>query len=145
MRAPANGRADDVRPEVLDFKPYVPGLSIDEIRDKYGLSQVIKLASNENPLGTSPIVQRVLRDRASLAFRYAQSGNPRLVEALSRHHGIDNARIVVGNGSDEIIDLIVRVQAMTGRRVNPEEFKAVRTVGDVLDCLEKLLAEHAGE
>lgn len=114
MRAPANGRADDVRPEVLDFKPYVPGLSIDEIRDKYGLSQVIKLASNENPLGTSPIVQRVLRDRAPLAFRYAQSGNPRLVEALSRHHGIDSSRIVVGNGSDEIIDLIVRVRAVPG-------------------------------
>lgn len=47
--------------------------------------------------------------------------------------------------SIDAIDLIVRVQAMTGRRVNPEEFKAVRTVGDVLDCLEKLLAEHASE
>jgi histidinol-phosphate aminotransferase len=104
-----------VRPEVLGFEPYTPGLSIEEIKARYGLSRVIKLASNENPLGASPLVQRVLRDRAGLAFRYPQAGSPRLVEALSRHLGVPASTIVAGNGSDEIIDLLIRVKARPGQ------------------------------
>ncbi|MDR3042907.1 MAG: histidinol-phosphate transaminase [Desulfovibrio sp.] len=103
-----------VRPEVCGFKPYTPGLSIDEIRDRYGLAHVIKLASNENPLGTSPVVQHALRHKADLAFRYAQSGNPRLTAAIAAHHGVPAERVVAGNGSDEVIDLIVRVRAVPG-------------------------------
>ncbi|WMW66524.1 histidinol-phosphate transaminase [Nitratidesulfovibrio liaohensis] len=103
-----------VRPEVCGFKPYTPGLSIDEIRDRYGLAHVIKLASNENPLGTSPVVQHALRHKANLAFRYAQSGNPRLTAAIAAHHGVPAECVVAGNGSDEIIDLIVRVRAVPG-------------------------------
>lgn len=45
--------------------------------------------------------------------------------------------------SIDAVDLIVKLQAMTGRRIKPEEFKAVRTVGDVLDCLERLLVRDA--
>ena len=41
-----------VRPEMLDFDPYVAGLSIEEIRERFGLTEIVKLASNENPLGT---------------------------------------------------------------------------------------------
>lgn len=115
MTAPRMSRPDDVRPEVLDFKPYVPGLSIDEIKDRYGLADVVKMASNENPLGTSPVVQRVLKSHADMAFRYAQSGNPRLTMAIAAHHGVDHGRVVAGNGSDEIIDLLIRVRAQPGR------------------------------
>lgn len=103
-----------VRPEVCGFTPYTPGLSIDEIRDRYGLAQIIKLASNENPLGTSPVVRQTLRRKADLAFRYAQSGNPRLTAAIAAHHGVSDLRVLAGNGSDEIIDLIVRVRAVPG-------------------------------
>ena len=49
-----------MRSLVRGFKPYTAGLSIDEIREKYGIERVIKLASNENPLGTSPLVQHTL-------------------------------------------------------------------------------------
>ncbi len=98
-----------IRPEVRGFDPYSPGLSIDEIRRRFGLDCVVKMASNENPLGASPLVMETLRSRASLVFRYAQSGNPRLVEALAAHHCLDQAHIVAGNGSDEIIDLLLRV------------------------------------
>lgn len=103
-----------MRSLVRAFKPYTAGLSIDEIRDKYGLARVIKMASNENPLGTSPFVRRVLESHAGLAFRYPQAGNPRLVKALAAHHGVSPSRIVVGNGSDEIIDLLFRVCAEPG-------------------------------
>lgn len=105
---------DSVCPQVADFKPYVAGLSIDEIRDRYGLASIIKLASNENPLGTSPMVQQTLRAKADMAFRYAQSGNPRLVKGIAEHYGLDASRIVVGNGSDEIIDLLIRVRCVSG-------------------------------
>lgn len=98
-----------IRPEVLAFDPYTPGLSIDEIRERFGLETVVKMASNENPLGVSPLVQKVIRDHADTSFRYVQAGNPRLVNAIAEHHGLPPARVVPGNGSDEIIDLLVRV------------------------------------
>jgi histidinol-phosphate aminotransferase len=104
-----------VRPEVLEFKPYSPGLGIDEIRDRSGLSNIIKMASNENPLGVSPVVEEVLRDNAPLAFRYPSAGNPCLCRAIGGHLGVDPGRIVCGNGSDEIIDLLIRITAVPGR------------------------------
>ncbi len=104
-----------VRPEVLEFKPYSPGLGIDEIRDKYGLSNVIKMASNENPLGVSPVVQDVIQKYAVMAFRYPSAGNPDLCRAISGYLEIDPQRIACGNGSDEIIDLLIRITAVPGR------------------------------
>lgn len=103
-----------VRAAVRGFEPYSPGLSIDEIQEKYGLSKVIKLASNENPLGTSPLVREALCRHAGMAFRYAQSGNPRLVRAVAGHLGVDPSSVVLGNGSDEVIDLLIRCRAEPG-------------------------------
>ncbi|WP_418765417.1 histidinol-phosphate transaminase [Mailhella sp.] len=105
---------NDVRPEVAAFESYEPGLSIAEIAERYGLSRVIKMASNENPLGVSPRVREVIAGCAGEAFRYPQSGNPRLVKALASYYGVDAGRIFVGNGSDEVIDLLFRVRAIPG-------------------------------
>lgn len=104
-----------VRSEIRALDPYVPGLSIEEIRAQYGIEQVIKMASNENPLGTSPLVQECIARHAGEAFRYPAGGNPRLVAALAAHFGVPASRIVVGNGSDEILDLLVRMLAVPGR------------------------------
>ena len=104
-----------IRPDVLAFEPYSPGLSIDEIRQRYGLESVIKMASNENPLGVSPVVRKVLCEYSAFAFRYAQSGNPKLVQALAAYHDCNPARVVPGNGSDEVIDLLVRVCPTPGK------------------------------
>jgi histidinol-phosphate aminotransferase len=98
-----------IRKEVQAFEPYSPGLSIDEIRLNFGLESVVKMASNENPLGTSPLVQKAICDHAGSVFRYAQSGNPKLVRAIADHHGMPEGHFVAGNGSDEIIDLLIRV------------------------------------
>lgn len=73
------------------------------------------MASNENPLGVSPLAQEAIRRYAPFAFRYPQSGNPRLVGALADLHGVDPGRIVAGNGSDEIIDLLIRLLVEPGR------------------------------
>ena len=104
-----------VRPEIAALDPYVPGLSIEEIRRRYQLENVIKLASNENPLGTPPLAVEALRRCAAGAFRYPQSGNPRLRAALAGLHGVDDGRIAVGNGSDEILDMLIRMLAEPGR------------------------------
>ncbi len=101
-------------PRIAALAPYAPGLSIAEIEEKYGLSQVIKLASNENPLGASPLAQEAARRNADLIFRYPQGGNTRLAKALASLYGVGQERIVIGNGSDEIIDLLLRILARPG-------------------------------
>lgn len=107
-------RSDSARPEVETFAPYSPGLSIEEIRQRCGLARIIKMASNENPLGVSPLVRAALARHAGEVFRYPRGGNPRLTAALAARHGVDPASVVTGNGSDEIIDLLVRVRAAPG-------------------------------
>ncbi|MDD4701323.1 MAG: histidinol-phosphate transaminase [Desulfovibrio sp.] len=103
-----------VRQEILALKAYVPGLSIAEIQQKYNLGQVIKMASNENPLGMPPLAREAVQRHAGMGFRYPQGGNPRLAEALAQRHGLETKRVVVGNGSDEIIDLLIRILAEPG-------------------------------
>ena len=108
-----------VRPVVTTFAPYSPGQSIQEIRKAHQLNQVVKLASNENPLGTSPLVKQTIAREAPSVFRYPRAGNPDLLHALARTIGVDESRLVAGNGSDELIDLLLRV---VGR---PEEHNVV--------------------
>ena len=104
-----------VRPEIAALSAYVPGMSIAEIQEKYGLAKVVKMASNENPLGVSPLVKEALGLHAGTAFRYPQGGNPRLVAALARTHGVSPDQVVVGNGSDEIIDMLIRMLLVPGK------------------------------
>ena len=104
-----------VRPEIEDFAPYVPGKTIEQIQDKYGLSSVIKLASNENPLGTSPVVQKILVRNVARAFRYPENHTPRLTAAIAESVGVPEECILVGNGSDEIIDMLFRMKAIPGK------------------------------
>lgn len=100
--------------QIPDFQKYSAGLSVEEIQERFGIGRVIKMASNENPLGTSPVVAKALADSAGLAYRYAQAGTPNLHSVIADHLGVSEKRIVAGNGSDEIIDLLVRVKARPG-------------------------------
>ena len=75
-----------VRPEIASLSAYVPGMSIAEVRERYGLSRVIKMASNENPLGVSPLVRKVLATSLEEAFRRAaipRCGKPWPVRTMS--------------------------------------------------------------
>lgn len=104
-----------IRRPLLDIERYSPGLSMAEVRARYGLASVIKLASNENPLGVSPKVLQAIEEHLSEVHRYPRAGSPRLRQALAVYHGILENRIVAGNGSDEIIDLLIRVAVEPGR------------------------------
>ena len=103
------------RSVVAAFTPYSPGLSIREIQENYGLSRVIKLASNENPLGVSASVLKAVTAAAVAAHRYPRPGSPALRRALGDRFGVGPERIVVGNGSDELIDMLIRVYVEPGR------------------------------
>lgn len=105
----------DVREVIPSFKAYSAGLSIGEIKERYGLNNIIKLSSNENPLGASPLVQKVVVDHADEVFRYPRVETPGLVRAIAEKVGVPASRIVAGNGSDDIIDMVIRIKCRPGK------------------------------
>ena len=93
-------------PAVRALQPYLPGKPISELEREYGVSDIVKLASNENPLGPPPsavaALQRAIRELAL----YPDGGGFALRQALSRLHGIDPDRITLGNGSNDVLVLL---------------------------------------
>ncbi|ADG05358.1 histidinol-phosphate transaminase [Kyrpidia tusciae] len=94
------------RPAIMGIEPYVPGKPIEEVQREFGLKDVVKLASNENPLGPSPKVQEVLVQAAANLHRYPDGGAVMLRRALAEFYGVPEAGVLMGNGSDELIKLI---------------------------------------
>lgn len=104
--------------EALDaIVPYEPGRPIELIERDLGLKRVLKLASNENPLGPSPKALAALRSAARDAHRYPDGGSTFLKEKLAAHCGVSVDRLVLGNGSDEIIVLALRALVEPGEEV----------------------------
>ncbi|MEA3506392.1 MAG: aminotransferase class I/II-fold pyridoxal phosphate-dependent enzyme, partial [Elusimicrobiota bacterium] len=96
------------RKEIRDFIPYTAGRSIEEIKKVYGLKEVVKLASNENLLGTSAkAIKAVKKEMASLCF-YPQPRNSRFIEKIASLHSVREDMVIIGNGTDEIIELIAK-------------------------------------
>ncbi len=95
-----------VRKCLNQLHDYVPGKSIEEVKDQYDLDSVVKLASNENPLGVSPDVVKVLKEMAPDVYKYPIGHSPVLTEKVAQKTGFLKKQIVFGNGSDEIIWLL---------------------------------------
>ena len=87
------------RPELSKLSDYVPGKSIDEIRERYGLKKVVKLASNENPLGASPKAVEAFHEIANSLHLYPRGDAPKLIDAIAKMYGVETNQIVIGNGS----------------------------------------------
>jgi len=97
-----------VRKNIFNVNAYVAGKPIEETKRQLGLREVIKLASNENPLGPSPKAVAAIR-KASLGInRYPDSQSFYLKKKLARALSIEPANLVLGNGSDELIDIIIK-------------------------------------
>ena len=104
--------------EILDqITPYEPGRPIEEVKRELGLQKVIKLASNENPLGPSEKVMEAIIAAARNANRYPDGGCFYLRQALSRRLSVPGGKIVFGNGSDELIVLALRAFVHPGEKV----------------------------
>ena len=97
--------------------PYSPGLSKDEIARKYGIEKPVKLASNENPLGPSPMAAKAMREFIESTHLYPDPMATELKTAASEFFGFPTDNIITGNGSDEIIDFICRAYLNPGDRV----------------------------
>lgn len=95
-------------PGVQRLIPYKPGKPIEELERELGLSDIVKLASNENPLGPSPRALAAINDTLSDLARYPDGNGFNLKRALSETFGVDMSRITLGNGSNEILELIAR-------------------------------------
>ena len=97
-----------VRKHILSIAPYEAGKPIEEIKRQLGLKEVIKLASNENPLGASPKALEAIRKNMSFINRYPDSNGFYLKKRLAKYYNIEKENIVLGNGSDELIDIILK-------------------------------------
>ncbi len=97
---------DILRPCVRGIEPYSPGRPIEEVKREYGLSDVVKMASNENLLGPSPLALEALgREMSGINF-YPDGSARRLKEAIGARLGVEPGQVIAGNGSDEIIRII---------------------------------------
>ena len=88
------------------LKAYVPGKPIDQVKREFNLSDVIKLASNENPLGASPFAVEALRSAANNIMTYPEGDAPALRTAVAHHVNVPEQNIVFGNGSDELLHIL---------------------------------------
>jgi histidinol-phosphate aminotransferase len=101
----------DLAPRYIrSIAPYQPGKPIPELAREMGLveADIVKLASNENPLGVSPLAQRAIRDVLDGLARYPDGNGFELKQALCKRHGITQDCIVLGNGSNDVLELAAR-------------------------------------
>ncbi len=99
---------------IANLVPYPPGKPIEELERQYGVKNPIKLASNENPLGPSPKAVEAIRKATTNLHRYPDGSAFYLKKALAEKFQISSEEVVIGNGSDELIDLLIRVFIQPG-------------------------------
>jgi histidinol-phosphate aminotransferase len=93
-----------VRPALAGLIPYEPGKPVEEVQRELGLERVVKLASNEGPLGPFPQALAAIERAAAELNRYPDGGAYRLRTALAARHGVGFEEIAVGSGADGVID-----------------------------------------
>lgn len=108
---------DRVHAGIRDLKPYEPGRPIEAVARELGLKRIIKLASNENPLGPSPLALEAARAALIDSHRYPEGAGVALRERLAAATGLGAERILLGNGSNELLELALRTFVQPGQVV----------------------------
>jgi histidinol-phosphate aminotransferase len=108
---------DNIADGVKEMNRYQAGKSIEEVQEEYGLEKIVKLASNENPLGPAIQVIDTIQSEAKNISLYPDSDSRELKKALSEKYQLDKERIFLGNGSDEILDLLMTLILNQGDEV----------------------------
>lgn len=93
---------------ILELAPYQTGKPVEELTREYGISDVVKLASNENPIGCSPQVTLAITEQLGQLARYPDGNGYYLKQALADFNDIDIERITLGNGSNDLLDILAR-------------------------------------
>ncbi len=106
-----------LRKGVSSLEAYVPGRAIEDVAAEYGLSEVVKLASNENALGPAPGAMEAIRGALEGLHRYPDGGAKALAARLARKLGVSPSRIFVGNGGDDVLSVLSRTLLNEGEEV----------------------------
>ncbi len=93
---------------ILELMPYQTGKAVEELTREYGVSDVVKLASNENPLGCSPHVTLAITEQLGQLARYPDGNGYYLKQALADFNDVGVDQITLGNGSDDLLDILAR-------------------------------------
>ncbi|MEA3435887.1 MAG: histidinol-phosphate transaminase [Thermodesulfobacteriota bacterium] len=102
---------------ILSIKPYVPGKPLEELEREYGIKKSIKLASNENPLGPSPMAVKAIQSALEKLNRYPDGSGYNLINRIAEKLKVSPGNIVLGNGSDEIIGMLTHTLLKPGDEV----------------------------
>ncbi|MGD9889466.1 MAG: histidinol-phosphate transaminase [Halothiobacillaceae bacterium] len=135
--------------QVSKLAPYVPGKPLDELERELGIQGAIKLASNENPLGPSPAALHVLREHAANVHLYPDGNGFKLKQALAQTLNVTIDSITLGNGSNDVLDLIARAFLGTGRGAVFSEYAfavyaiSTQAVGGIAQIAKALPFDHA--
>jgi len=105
---------DLASPYLRGLIPYSPGKPIQEVERELGIRESVKLASNENPLGPSPMALQALRDALPEIHRYPDGSGHRLRHALAGHWHVAPDQLILGNGSNELLELTARCFLLPG-------------------------------
>jgi len=95
-------------PGVAGLKPYLPGKPLCELEREYGITDAVKIASNENPIGISEKVKQYLKNNIEDINRYPDGNGFELKTVLAEYYNIEFEQLTLGNGSNDILELIAR-------------------------------------
>jgi len=98
----------DCRNEIHQLKPYIPGKPIEEVKEVYHLEEIIKLASNENPLGCSELAKQAIIDFLATPSLYPDGNCSQLRTKLAQKYTLNEDQFIFGAGSDEVISMITK-------------------------------------
>ncbi len=106
-----------LRPGIVKTRPYSPGKPIAEVQRELGLDSIVKLASNENPEGPLPAVLAAISKAAAEINRYPDAACFDLTQSLAAHLDVSPQSLIFGNGSNEVIDILIRALVSPGENV----------------------------
>jgi histidinol-phosphate aminotransferase len=135
-------------PQIAGLAPYVPGKPLDELERELGIQGAIKLASNENPLGPSPAALAAMREYSASVHLYPDGNGFKLKQILARTLNVAIETITLGNGSNDLLDLIARAFLGSGRGAVFSEYAfavyliSTQAVGAVAQVAQALPADH---
>jgi len=124
------------RKEVRNFKPYQAGKPIDELKRQRHLWSVIKLASNENAFGPSPLALKSAQKILKQINRYPDPGGYYLCKRIARHWRIPKSQVTLGNGTDELIELVAKAFLHPEDEIiiSQHAFIRYRMAGELMGC-----------
>ncbi len=121
---------------IESLTPYPPGKPIEEAKREFGLENVVKLASNENPLGPSPKALKIIESKMKDLHLYPDGSHYELKSAIAKKYGVTNQEISIGCGSNEMIDLLIRVYCAEESNIVVQEksFVAYKLCAQLRGC-----------